>query len=66
MYIPNDATQKVVVETFELNESKGIKVPKVVKPTIKKSYYKTLGTSVIITFLARLRNRLMSAGLEPV
>ena len=45
---------QLVVETFEhstklANQSKSIKVPKVVNPTSKKTLLKTLGTSVIQT-----------------
>ena len=59
MYVPNDGTQnyafcrfQLVVEplNIQLNEptnQNSIKVSKVVKPTNKKSYYKTLRTSVI-------------------
>ena len=57
MYIPNDDLQKnpfcrlqLVVETFGhstkyyTNQSKSNKVPKVVKPTNQKRFYKILGT----------------------
>ena len=51
MYIPNEDTQnslfcrlQVLVETFG---QASLKVPKVVKPTNKKTLLKTLGTSVI-------------------
>ena len=66
MYIPRDDTQeytfcilKIVVEPFEhstsyYNQSKFIKVTKVVKPTNKKTYYKALGTSVINSLLSPL------------
>ena len=48
MYIPNDDTQNSVdynyTKTLNLiiNQSKFTKVPKVVKPTNKNHYYKTL------------------------
>ena len=58
MWISNDDTQKYpfcrlqfVVETFGhstlwTNQSKFTEVPKVIKPTIKKTCHKTLGTIV--------------------
>ena len=58
MYIPNDENQnyffcrlQLVVETFgtklnKTNNQNSIKVPKVVKSTNKKLYYKTFGTSL--------------------
>ena len=61
MYIPSDDTQnypfcriKLVVAMLEhpklwINQPKFTKVPKVVEPTNKKRYYKTLGISVIIS-----------------
>ena len=56
MYIPNDDTQHFLFNYWQkrldtqLNEStnqNSLRVPKVVKPTNKKRYYKTLETSVI-------------------
>ena len=55
MYFPSDATQsyplsrlQLVVQTFGTKYTNQInfKVPKVDKPTNKKTYHKTLGTSV--------------------
>ena len=57
MYIPNDDTQDHPFCRLKLNlkrlnsqidvPTNQIQVPKVVKPTNKKSFCKTLGTSVI-------------------
>ena len=56
MYIFNDNTPSVDYNQWlkhldthfnELTNQNSINAPKVVKPTIRKLYYKTLGTSVI-------------------
>ena len=61
MYIPNDDTQnypsgslKLVVKTFEHNELTNQKSPKLLCQRVRKSCYKTLGTSEINSPLSPL------------
>ena len=64
-YIPNDATQnypfcrlELVVETFEKpTNQNSLKSPKFLGQQIRKRYYKTFGTSVIINPLLPLSSR---------